>query len=173
MLKKIAVTGPESCGKTTLCQQLSAHFNCLWVPEMARIILEKEGPFYDAAKVEFMACRQLEEEQRLEKIAIEAGHEWLFCDTDLLVYQIWMEQRFGFCPDWIRLQAQQANYSLWLLMQPDLQWEADPLRENPHKREYLYNLFENELVHNNLPWKRIGGSNRLATVIQMIGEIPV
>jgi nicotinamide riboside kinase len=173
MLKKIAITGPESCGKTTLCQQLAEHFQCLWVPEMARIVLEKEGPAYDAAKVEFMACMQLEEEQRLEKMAIEAGHEWLFFDTDFLVYQIWMEQRFGFCPDWIRQQAGQPNYALRILLRPDLPWQPDPLRENPHNRDFLYGQFELELVKNNLKWKSLGGAERLTEAIRLMTEISV
>ena len=37
---RIAITGPESSGKTTLCQSLSEHFNVDFIPEFARTYLE-------------------------------------------------------------------------------------------------------------------------------------
>lgn len=172
MLKKIAITGPESCGKTTLCQQLAENFQCLWVPEMARIVLENEGPTYDAAKVEFMACMQLEEEQRLEKMAIEAGQEWLFCDTDFLVYQIWMEERFGFCPEWIRQQVLKAGYFHTLLLKPDTPWLHDPLRENPHNRDLLFERYKIALNAGNIAWTEISGTNRIADAIRILSQLP-
>jgi nicotinamide riboside kinase len=35
-IKKIVVIGPESTGKSTLCEKLASHYNTLWVPEFAR-----------------------------------------------------------------------------------------------------------------------------------------
>lgn len=172
MLKKIAITGPECSGKTTLCKELAAHFSCLWVPEMARIVLEKDGPDYDVKKVEELARLQLEEERRMKILARQAGHEWLFCDTDMLVYQIWMKQRFGICPLWIKEKAADADYAMTLLLKPDLPWEHDPLRQNPHDREYLYQLYENELLKSGKFWRSIGGTSRLASAVQLMAEIP-
>ena len=34
----------------------------------------------------------------------------------------------------------------YLLCPPDLPWEADPLRENPHDRERLYDLYRRRLM---------------------------
>ena len=171
MLKKISVTGTECSGKTTLCKELAAHFNCLWVPEMARIVLEKDGPDYDEKKVEELARMQLEEELRLEMLARKAGHPWLFCDTDLLVFKIWMEQRFGQCPAWIREKAAGSDYAMTLLLKPDLPWEPDPLRQNPHDRGYLYQLYENELLASGKNWRSLGLPNRMKTALQMMDEI--
>jgi nicotinamide riboside kinase len=36
MLKKIVIIGPESTGKSTLCEQLSLYYHTTWVPEYAR-----------------------------------------------------------------------------------------------------------------------------------------
>ena len=38
---RIAVVGPESCGKSTLAQKLAHHFGGRYVPEMARAYFEK------------------------------------------------------------------------------------------------------------------------------------
>ncbi len=41
---KIAVTGPESTGKSMLAQQLADHYRTVWVPEYSRVfLLQIEG----------------------------------------------------------------------------------------------------------------------------------
>ena len=45
-MKKIVVIGPESSGKSTLCQDLSAYFKSSYLPEYARIYLENNGSQY-------------------------------------------------------------------------------------------------------------------------------
>lgn len=45
-IKKIVVIGPESTGKSTLCEQLAAHFNTAWCPEYARAYLNENGKEY-------------------------------------------------------------------------------------------------------------------------------
>ena len=47
MIKKIVAIGPESTGKSTLCQQLAQHFNTTWCPEYAREYLNQNGVKYD------------------------------------------------------------------------------------------------------------------------------
>ena len=47
MLKKIVIIGPESTGKSTLCQQLADHYKTLWCPEFAREYLLKHGMNYE------------------------------------------------------------------------------------------------------------------------------
>jgi nicotinamide riboside kinase len=173
MLKKIALTGTESSGKTTLCRQLANHFKVLWVPEMARIVLERDGPHYDAAKVEQMALLQLEAEQETENRALSAGHPWLFCDTEMTVYRVWMEERFGFCPEWIREKAAGPGYDLILLLKPDLPWETDPLRENPRDRNKLHVKYESILSKTDSPCKSIDGAFRFEMALKLIGEIPL
>ncbi|RYE71528.1 MAG: ATPase, partial [Oxalobacteraceae bacterium] len=33
MIRRIVILGPESTGKSTLCEQLAAHYHTSWVPE--------------------------------------------------------------------------------------------------------------------------------------------
>ena len=46
MLKKIVIIGPESTGKSSLCNQLSEYFNTIWVKEYAREYLLANGTKY-------------------------------------------------------------------------------------------------------------------------------
>ena len=45
-LKRVVVIGPESTGKSTLCEQLAQHFNTSWCPEFAREYLLTHGKEY-------------------------------------------------------------------------------------------------------------------------------
>jgi nicotinamide riboside kinase len=157
-MKKIALIGPESSGKTSLCLALSKHFSCHWVPEMARTWLEKNGPSYSSEDVEEMARLQVQEEARLEGEARKKNHPYLFCDTNLIVIKIWMEIRFGHCPDWILQEIEKADYALQLLMKPDIGWIPDPLREHPNEQAWIFDRYENELLSSKHNWKTISGS---------------
>jgi nicotinamide riboside kinase len=49
MQKKIALTGPESSGKSTLARQLATYFDAPVVPEYARLFLSLLGrPYVEA-----------------------------------------------------------------------------------------------------------------------------
>ena len=45
-LKKIVIIGPESTGKSTLCEDLAAHYGTAWAPEYAREYLLTHGKAY-------------------------------------------------------------------------------------------------------------------------------
>ena len=46
-MKKIVTIGPESTGKSTLCEQLAQHYDSMWCPEFAREYLLTNGKNYD------------------------------------------------------------------------------------------------------------------------------
>ena len=46
MIKKIVAIGPESTGKSTLCEQLAQYFKTIWCPEYAREYLNQNGVKY-------------------------------------------------------------------------------------------------------------------------------
>ncbi len=151
MLKRIAITGPESTGKSKLAAWLAGHYQALWVPEYARQYLEKNGPDYTPEDIVAIARGQLAN----ENAATENASRVLFCDTDLLVTKIWCEVVFGFCPEWIEKQFHAHRYDLYLLCYPDIPWEPDPLRENPNDRKELFGLYLKILEENNLPFRII------------------
>ena len=47
MPRKIVTIGPESTGKSTLCEQLAQHYNTMWCPEFAREYLLTHGTDYN------------------------------------------------------------------------------------------------------------------------------
>jgi NadR type nicotinamide-nucleotide adenylyltransferase len=152
-LKRIALVGPESTGKSTLAKQLAAHYNTVWVPEVARSYIGALNRPYMQQDVERIAQQQVEAEEKLA----ERAEGYLFCDTNLLVIKIWMQHAYGAYPAWIDTQLRAGTYSLYLLTDIDLPWEWDEQREHPHLRQHLFNRYKEELEKEQLPYVTIRG----------------
>ena len=154
-MRRISLTGPESAGKSSLAAQLAAHYGATFVPEYARAYLEANGSAYTLADLEAIARGQL----AAEDAAAAQATGWLFCDTDLLVLKIWVENAFGTCPAWVLAELTRPRYALTLLLAPDLPWTPDPLREHPDpaQRWHFYELYRAELVSREWPFVEICG----------------
>lgn len=153
---KIAITGPESTGKSTMAAQLAEHYNTVWVPEYARSYVGNLGRDYTLEDIEAIARGQLALERELQPQA----NKVLFADTDMLVLKIWSEHAFGHCPAWILQQLQAQDYNLCLLMGVDLPWEPDPQREHPHLRRFFYEWYKRELEALGVPFVEIHGQQQ-------------
>jgi nicotinamide riboside kinase len=151
---RIAVTGPESTGKSSLVSQLAQHYGCPFIHEYAREYLANLNRPYTALDVETIARKQMELED-----SISSNSQNIFYDTDLLVCRIWMEVVFGACPDWLIAESRNQRYSYTLLMNIDLPWEPDPLREHPHLREEIFTRYRNALIEDERPFTIISGMN--------------
>lgn len=145
---RVALTGPESTGKTTLSQQLAAHYGTAWVPEYARQYLDERGIGldYTLADLENIARGQLAAEEAAVAEAAAQGLPVVFCDTELLVIKVWAEHAFGQCPDWVLSEMQRHRYDLVLLLDTDIEWQPDPRREHPHLRRHFFELYHRELT---------------------------
>lgn len=152
-MKKIVITGPESSGKTTLARQLAQHFNTQAVEEYAREYLNPLNRHYVEADLLEIARGQLAKEQAIGEH--ESGI--LIIDTSLEVIKIWSEVRFKRVDPWIVQSLHQHKRDFYLLCQPDLPWEFDPLRENPNDRWLLYDLYEAELKSMQVPFATVSG----------------
>jgi len=160
--KKFVVIGPESTGKSTLCQGLADHFHTGWVREYAREYLEIHGMDYRPADLLTIAKGQLALEEAgvaaLEKNA-QTGELVLFIDTDMYVMKVWSEFVFGSCDPWILEQIVTRHYDGYLLCRTDLPWTYDVLREYPDEgsREKLFHIYRDLLINQGTPWVEIGG----------------
>jgi len=168
-LKKIAIIGPESTGKTWLAEKLSQHYKTNWVPEYARHYLNENGPEYTKEDVEGIARKQIQKE---DEIAAKT-RDILICDTNLIVIKVWMEFAYQSCPDWILKEIDNRHYLFHLLTKPDIAWRPDPLREHPDLREELFELYQNELEARSIPYQIIRGqdNDRLLNALKAVNNI--
>lgn len=168
-LLKIALTGPESTGKSTLVAALAKHYQTIFVPEFARFYLETFSVQYTASEVLEMAKGQMVSVKALS----EQASKILFVDTELSVAKIWYEHSFGDCPTWLNQAFAQQDYDLYLLMDIDLPWQADPLREHPHLRAYFFQKYYDLLSQQGFPFQVISGNSetRLQKAIVLIDNL--
>lgn len=68
-MKKIVILGPESTGKSFLCEQLATYYNTRWVSEYAREYLQKKGAAYTYEDLYEIAIGQM----RSEDSAVDSG----------------------------------------------------------------------------------------------------
>jgi len=153
MIRKIAITGPESTGKSLLAEQLAHHYKTVWVPEYARTYLEKLNHPYQETDIIKIAKGQIREELLRQNQA----SRFLFCDTEIVVVKIWSEVKYNRCHPWILKMIENHRYDLFLLCDIDLPWEPDPLREHPDKRKFLFDLYHQELSGRKFPFYIVTG----------------
>lgn len=191
-IKKIVVVGPESTGKSTLCEKLAAHYNTIWVQEYAREYLLQHGTNYtfenllDVAQgqllLEEKGIQQLEKKLADEEAAALSGSNRgfvypspLFIDTDMYVMKVWCEFVFGKCHNWILNQVVERKYDLYLLANIDAPWVKDELREYPDlaTREKLYHHYKDIMVNQKVPWVDISGDyeQRLQKAIEATDQL--
>lgn len=173
-IKKIVVLGPESTGKSTLCEQLAQHYDCEWCPEFAREYLLTHGMDYTYNDLLHIAKGQLAmEDEYIQKAKTPPG--LLFIDTDMYVMKVWGEFVFGKTHQWVLEQIVKRQYDLYLLCNIDLPWVKDDLREYPDlaSRENLYNMYEDIMINQSVPWVNISGDydQRLQTAIKAVDAI--
>jgi len=167
MVKKIVIIGPESTGKSTLCEQLATHYDSIWVKEYAREYLLKNGTDYTFENLLDVAKGQVENEE-LEIRNWEThnhkpqtiNYKPLFIDTDMYVMKVWCEFVFDKCHHWILNRIVERKYDLYLLCNVDLPWVKDELREYPdlENRQKLYHYYKDIMVNQNVPWIDISGT---------------
>lgn len=172
-MKKIVAIGPESTGKSTLCEQLAAHYDTQWCPEFAReYLLAKGSNKYDYSDLLNIAHGQF----ALELSLLEhARNDLYFIDTDMYVMKVWCEIAFEQCHTWILKQIATSNYDLYLLCNTDLPWTPDMLREYPDPlfRKRLFLMYKDILVNSGVPWIEISGTDteRLQTAVTTINTL--
>lgn len=168
-MNKIVIIGPESTGKSTLCEQLAAHYKTAWCPEFAREYLTANGMDYSFDDLLNIARGQLALE---ENLLVKAKNDLYFIDTDMYVMKVWCEVAFNNCHTWILKQIASQQYALHLLCDVDLPWVKDELREYPDLefRKKLFLMYKDILISNNNKWAIISGSyeERLKTAIDII-----
>lgn len=165
---KIAIVGPESTGKSTMSAFLAEHYNTVWVPEYAREYCEKltEPPTWQDEINMFYGQLALEQEY------LPKANKILICDTTFITVKIWSDEMFGRSPQEVLDELAKRPYDLYLLLNIDLPWEDDPLRDFPHMREHFMEVWHKELQRLNVNYVTISGvgQDRYESAVKAIDE---
>lgn len=158
-VKRIAIMGPESVGKSTMSKKLANYFNTNFVIEYGRTVYESNGN-----KVGINDFIPISEgRQSLEDWVIKKSNKVLFCDTEDITTYLFSKM---FCPDeynqieeWFLDKINsKTKYDLYLLLKPDCKSKQDGTRKFLDSREEHYEEIKRELIKYNLDFIEVGGS---------------
>jgi nicotinamide riboside kinase len=135
---RIVVTGPESTGKTTLAKQLSDKLQTDLISEFAREHLADIGLDYTIDDLHVIT------EKHHKNISLSQNSIQIV-DTDFVVMKVWYDDKFGSTPAKVIDLIGEDLFDLHILCAPDIPWEEDELREDPERRDELFNRYIEEL----------------------------
>jgi nicotinamide riboside kinase len=167
----ICILGAESTGKTTLAQSLASHFDCPWVPEYLRQFCDAHARTPMREEQVLLIQRQREAELAALAQAKQQRASFVFCDTAPLLTAIYSDFIFGDRSLHEQARALHLNYSLTLLLAPDLEWIADGLqRDGEHVRQPVTEMIHHELAALALPFELISGQGeqRLGAALEVL-----
>jgi NadR type nicotinamide-nucleotide adenylyltransferase len=136
---RVCLIGAESTGKTELAQELARHFSVPWVPEYSRkyaTTVNRELSYMDVSPI---AQGQIDLEEAAD------ATDLLILDTDLLSTVAYSRHHFGACPSWIEGGARNRRADLYLLLDIDVPWVSDPVRDSRDTRVELQQEFQRVL----------------------------
>jgi NadR type nicotinamide-nucleotide adenylyltransferase len=168
-INKIAIIGAESTGKTVLCEQLSNHYNTIFVPEFAREYFNTHDiNNYSLNDLEYIAKQQ----HQLEKEYLKNTNRFLFFDTTLITIKIWAKYRFNKIPTYFLNNINSSNFDYYLLLNNDVEWVKDTQRKDENIRELLFELNKNELDELKIKYGIVSGigDDRLDCAIHLINS---
>ena len=153
----LAITGPESSGKSTLAEAIGRHAGAPVVAEAARFdpeIIATNGLGTPDA-IRRLWKRQLVWAAAAREFARQSGAPAVVLDTWALELETWLDLRFGepleISPDaW-------ALPKLYLLCPPTESWTPDPLRSAPDfaERQMIYGRYQERLTELGLPFVEV------------------
>ena len=171
-MRHVVLTGSESVGKTTLAHQLGVHFGALVVPEFVRDYAASKGAPLDFRDHGPIAKGQMALEDEFAARAAVRGDAILIHDTDLVSTVVYCHHYFGRCPDFIEEAAITRCPALYLVLDIDVPWVADGMRDRGDQRRVVQQLFLDTLERFGAPFVVISGewSARYSLAVTYISE---
>lgn len=167
---KICLYGPESVGKTTLAQQLADHYQTIYVPEVARdLILSGDLTNVELTSDDYARIALAQTEAVAH--ALPLANRVLICDTDLLTTQLYADVYGVAHPPILTELAANEQFDAYFLLNTDVPWVADGLRDLGHRREEMYTLFEQALTRRGIRYVVVAGSDYADRKRQVIEAI--
>lgn len=153
----VGIIGAESTGKSTLCKILAERYGYTWIKEYARTYVEQLGRPYTYDDVLHIARQQISE------LHADYDKPVVLYDTELIITKVWMQHVYGKVAEEVEQAIQEQPMDLYLIMQPDIAAEPDPVRENLDKREYFHRWYIQEVKQTGRPYYVIGGAGKSRT----------
>lgn len=166
-VKKICLYGPESVGKTTMARQLAADYETVFVTEVARdLITSNDFTIDDIVRIGYAQTKAVQAAER-------QANRILFCDTDVITTQLYSDIYLHEVPPVLYDLERQVHYDVYLLLDIDVPWIADGLRDLGERRAEMFARFRDALLQRGQAYTLVSGSfsERLTKVRAIIDRL--
>ena len=166
---RVVITGAESTGKTTLAEQLAAHFEAPFSREFVRDFVQSIDRPIREQDLNAIMNGQI----KYENEACENTTRLVFHDTNLLSNVIYADYYFDQHPKELDLALSENQYDLYLFCQNEIPWVDDGAqRDSPLARDEIHQAFGEMLKDCAIPAIKIKGSpeDRFHQAINTIQE---
>jgi len=155
-VKRVALLGGESSGKTTLAIALAEHLHIGWVPEYGRQRWEELRETLDVAELVAVGRRQVALEDEAVAEAARAGSRWVVCDTTPLTTLQYCLHDHGSAPPELQVLAARA-YDLTVVCSPDFDFVQDGCRRDDGFRAEQHTWTLAQLRQRRVPYLVVSG----------------
>jgi HTH-type transcriptional repressor of NAD biosynthesis genes len=162
MVRRVAILGAESSGKSTLAKALATRLKTHWATEFGRELWEEKGGVLEFGDMLRIAQTQVERE---ENLCCDA-RDWLVCDTSPLTTWWYSIETFGRADPQLTALAERP-YEKVLLCATDCPFEQDGTRRDEAHRERQHAWYLEQLTQRGIDHLVVCGSveQRLAQAI--------
>lgn len=153
LVRRVALLGGESSGKSTLSASLALELDTVYVPEYGRELWEEK-----AGRLEFDDMLSIAKEQiRREDAAASHARGFVFCDTSPLTTLFYSHELFGRA-DLDLIVSAERGYDLTVLCAPDFPYAQDGTRRDPAFTARQQAWYETELKARGISYIQAIGS---------------
>ena len=157
-VKRIAIMGPESVGKSTLTKKLATYYKTNFVMEYGRLVYEINNSVTIDDFIPISKGRQ-----GIEDWIIKDSNKLLFCDTEDLTTFIFSkmyhpEEAYKVKEYFDDILSTKPKYDLYLLLKPDCDAIQDGTRNFLKERREHYEVIKNEMTNRGYNFVEISGS---------------
>ena len=140
-VKRVLISGTESCGKTTMTKMLAKIFHTSWAREEGRFYSTKYfGGNEDVFEVDDF-LKICWEQREIEDHAVKTANQITFFDTDAVVTQFYCNMYLGEHNPKIETFVDPTLYDKVLFLTPSVKWVSDGFRWNDND-SVRWNLHE-------------------------------
>jgi len=166
-VKKIAILGTESTGKSTLAEKLAKQFNTLYVNEAGREVVDKT----QLCKLEDLYAIAELHAKKIDQRILKAN-KLLFIDTDLNITKSYSHFLFN---HQLRVAAwiEEANVcDAYLFLENDAEYFQDGTRLPKDQRDFLDSVHKKILADNSIRYISINGkwNDRFSKACDIINQ---
>ncbi len=165
-VRRVAVLGGESSGKSTLAVAVATALETRHVAEYGRELWETQAGKLSESDLLKIARVQIEREE-----CAAAANVWIVCDTTPLTTLFYAHAMFGRA-DPVLARLAERSYDVTILCEPDFAFVQDGTRRDEAFRAKQHAWYQRELSERGIDWVTVRGTieERVESVCQALRQ---